>query len=134
MPFVNSQGPLPGMDLAVPDVYLQTTPAGPVPVPLLSTGMRATEIPKCTRVLVQCMPPHTVMDLTPLTISGPGPGAVSGQVCSSSRSLKGSTKLILQVAPATRALMDPTGQNGNVPNSVGNTVVPSQIRMMNPSP
>lgn len=134
MCLVNAQGPLPGMDFAAPDVYMQVTPAGEVPIPLISTGMRATEVPKCTKVLVQCMPPHNVMDQAPVTISGPGRGAVSSQVCSASKSMKCSTKLILQNAPATRALMDPTGQNGSVPNSLGNTIVPSQIRMVNPSP
>lgn len=134
MSLVNSQGPLPGLDFSSPDVYLQVTPAGEVPIPFISMGMRATEIPKCTKVLTQCMPPHTVMDQAPVTVSGPGRGAVSSQVCSTSKSMKGSTKLILQNVPATRALMDPTGQNGGLPNSLGNTIAPSQIRMVNPSP
>lgn len=133
MSLVNSQGPLPGMDFATPDVYMQVTPAGEVPIPFISTGMRATEVPKCTKVLAQCTPPHTVMDQAPVTISGPGRGAVSSQVCSASKSMKCSTKLILQNVPATRALMDPTGQNGSAPNSLGNTISPSQIRMVNPS-
>lgn len=133
MPFVNSQGPLPGMDFAAPDVYLQATPAGPVPTPLVSTGMRATEIPTCMRFLLMCMPAHNLMNSAPVTISGPGPGVASGMVCSQSRSAKGSSKLLIQGMPATRALLDPTMQNGMSPNSIGNTIVPSQIRFLNPS-
>lgn len=133
MVFVNSQGPLPGMDFAAPDVYLQATPAGPVPTPLVSVGMRATETPTCMRFFVMCMPAHNQMNDTPATVSGPGPGVLSGMTCSQSRSAKGSSKLIIQGAPATRAFMDPTMQNGLSPNSVGTTIVPSQIRLMNPS-
>ncbi|WP_172746000.1 MULTISPECIES: PAAR-like domain-containing protein [unclassified Neorhizobium] len=133
MPFVNSQGPIPGMDFSVPDVYLQPTPVGPIPVPFMSMGMRATEIPTNFRFLICCMPSHNMMNIAPVTISGPGPGVASGMVCSNSRNVKGSVKLIIQAAPATRALMDPTVQNGVSPNSVGTTIVPSQVRFLNPS-
>lgn len=132
MPFVNSNGPLPGMDFSVPDVYLQPTPVGPVPIPLVSVGMRATDIPTNFRFLLSCMPSHNLMNVAPVTISGPGPGAASGMVCSNSRSMKGSVKLFIQAMPATRALMDPTMQNGLSPNSVGTTIVPSQVRLINP--
>lgn len=133
MAFVNSQGPMPGMDLSSPDVYIQATPGGPVPTPLVSTGMRATETPTCMRFLLMCMPAHNVSNVAPVTISGPGPGQVSGMTCSQSRSAKGSSKLFIQGMPATRALMDPTSQNGMTPNSVGTTTVPSQVRFLNPS-
>jgi len=130
MPFVNSQGPLPGLDFSVPDIYLQTTPAGPVPIPLFSMGYRSTEIPTCFRVFTTCMPVHNMANSTPVTMSGPGPGAASGMVCSSSRNVKGSFKLFFQCMPATRALLDPTAQNGLTPNSVGLTMIPSQTRLM----
>ena len=133
MPFVNSQGPIPGMDFSAPDMYYQITPAGPVPVPLFSMGMRSTEIPTNFRSLVMCMPAHNMMNLAPVTLSGPGPGVASGMVCSNSRNIKGSSKLFMQFMPATRALMDPTAQNGLTPNSAGTTLVPSQIRLVNPS-
>ncbi len=133
MPFVNSQGPLPGMDFAAPDVYLQTTPVGPVPIPFFSMGYRVTEIPTVFRFLLMCMPSHNMVNVAPVTVSGPGPGVASGMVCSNSRNVKGSSKLFTQCMPATRALMDPTAQNGLSPNSVGMTLVPSQIRLLNPS-
>ena len=126
MPFINSQGPLPGIDLSPVDPYMQVTPAGEVPMIFPSTGMRATEVPKCTRVIVQGTTAHTIMDEAPVTISGPGRGMISSEVCSSSKNLKCSTKLVLQNAPSTRSLMDPTVQNGKLPNSVGNTISPSQ--------
>lgn len=118
------------MDFSVPDVYLQTTPVGPVPIPLMSMGMRPTEIPTNFRFLLQCMPSHNLMNSAPVTVSGPGPGVASGMVCSNSKNVKGSFKLFIQGAPATRALLDPTSQNGMSPNSVGVTLVPSQIRML----
>ncbi|MGX5851214.1 PAAR-like domain-containing protein [Mesorhizobium sp. PL10] len=128
--FVNSNGPLPGMDFSVPDVYLQPTPVGPIPTPLVSEGMRVTAIPTCMRFLLMCMPSHNLLNLTPVTISGPGPGVASGMVCSESKSMKGSVKFFIQGMPATRALLDPTLQNGMSPNSVGTTIVPSQFRLM----
>lgn len=134
MSFVNSQGPMPGQDYSVPDIYIQTAPTGPVPVPLVSQGFRSTEIPTCFRSLIMCMPAHNVSNYAPVTVSGPGPGAASGMICSTSRNVKGSSKLFLQGMPATRSMMDPTAQNGITPNSVGNTVAPCQIRLMNPSP
>ncbi|MBO3761699.1 DUF4150 domain-containing protein [Ciceribacter sp. L1K23] len=133
MPFVNSQGPIPGMDFSVPDVYLQPTPVGPIPVPLFSMGMRPTDIPICLRFYLTCMPGHNLMNMAPVSIAGPGPGVLSGMVCSKSANLKGSVKLFVQAMPATRALMDPTIQNGISPNSFGTTIVPSQIRLLNPS-
>lgn len=132
MVMINSQGPIPGMDYSVPDVYLQATPAGPVPVPLFSMGMRPTEIPTNFRFFTMCMPAHNLMNMAPVTISGPGPGAASGMVCSTSRNMKGSSKFFILCMPATR-MLDPTQQNGMSPNSVGMTIVPSQVRLMNPS-
>lgn len=130
MPFVNTQGPLPGLDFSVPDIYLQTTPAGPVPIPLFSMGYRSTEIPSCFRTFVTCMPVHNMANVAPVTVSGPGPGVASGMVCSNSRNIIGSFKLFFQCMPATRALLDPTAQNGLSPNSVGCTMIPSQTRML----
>jgi len=130
MPFVNTQGPLPGMDFSAPDIYLQATPAGPVPIPMVSMGYRATEIPTCFRTFVTCMPVHNVTSVAPVTVSGPGPGVASGMVCSHSRNVKGSFKLFFQCMPSTRAFLDPTAQNGLSPNSVGTTLVPSQVRML----
>jgi hypothetical protein len=133
MAFVNSQGPLPGMDFSVPDVYLQATPVGPIPIPFFSICLRLMKIPICLRFLLMCMPGHNLMNMAPASLSGPGPGAASGMVCSATRNVKGSCKFFVQGAPATRALMDPTLQNGMSPNSVGTTLVPSQIRLVNPS-
>ncbi|MCK7613494.1 PAAR-like domain-containing protein [Roseibium sediminicola] len=130
MCFVNSQGPLPGLDFSAPDIYLQTTPAGPVPVPLFSMGYRSTEIPTCFRTYAQCTPVHNMTNVAPVTVSGPGPGVASAMVCSNSRNIIGSFKLFFQCMPATRALVNPTAQNGLSPNSVGTTLVPSQVRLL----
>jgi hypothetical protein len=121
------------MDLSVPDVYLQPTPVGPIPVPLFSMGMRANEIPTCMNYLLMCMPAHNLMNMAPVSISGPGQGAASGMVCSATRNMKGSSKFFVGGAPVTRSMLDPTLQNGMSPNSVGNTLAPSQIKVLNPS-
>lgn len=128
--FANSQGPMPGLDFSFPDVYLQPTPVGPVPLPFPSMGMRATEIPTIFNVLIMCMPAHNLMNMAPVTISGPGPGVASGMVCSASKNAKGSMKLFINAMPSTRALLDPTLQNGMSPNSVGLTLAPSQVRLL----
>ncbi|MEM8811444.1 MAG: PAAR-like domain-containing protein [Pseudomonadota bacterium] len=133
MPNVNSQGPLPALDISSIDLYWLTTPAGPVLMVLMSIGMRASEVPTCFRVLIMCMPSHNAMNQTPVTVSGPGPGALSGMVCSASGNLSFSTKLFIEYFPGTRGLMDMTKQNGPTMNSVGNTPIPSQIRFYNPS-
>lgn len=133
MVMVNSQGPLPGTDFSAPDVYLQMTPVGPVPVPFMSSGMRSSEIPGNFRFFVMCMPAHNLMSMAPVTISGPGPGAASGMVCSASRNIKGSSRFFICGMPATR-MLDPTAQNGLTPNSVGMTILPSQVRLLNPGP
>lgn len=128
---VNAQ--LSGLDYSALDIYLQSTPIGPVPIPLFSMGMRTSVIPTNMRFNVMCMPVHGLLNMAPTTISGPGPGVASGMVCSSAKNVKGSSKFFVQCAPVTRALMDPTAQNGLSPNSVGTTLVPSQIRLLNPS-
>ena len=130
MVMVNSQGPLPGLDFAAPDVYLQ--PPLMVPVPFMSLGFRATYIPLGFRFLLMCMPSHNMLSRTPVTVSGPGPGALSGMVCSESDNPKGSVRLFITMIPATRSFIDPTTQNGIAGNSVGIPVVPSQIRLINP--
>jgi hypothetical protein len=114
----------------VPDFFLLVTPVGPIPTPFVSMGMRATEVPTNFRFLVSCMPSHNLMNMAPVTISGPGPGIASGAVCGPSHNAMGSVKFFIQGMPATRALIDPTLQNGMSPNSVGVTIVPSQVRMM----
>jgi hypothetical protein len=130
MPFTSAQGPLPGLDFAVPDVYLQAPLM--IPIPFFSMGFRITHIPICLRFLIMCMPSHNIMGRTPVTISGPGPGLLSGMVCSESDNITCSVKFFIQAMPATRSLMDVTTQNGISPNSFGITIVPSQIRLLNP--
>ncbi len=131
MPFMNSQGPIPGIDFSIPDIYLQATPVGLIPIPLFSFGFRISVIATCFRFLLSCMPGHNVFNKTPVTVSGPGNGVASGMVCGASGNVKGSAKLIVQCGLATRSVMDPTIQNGMTPNSVGISS-PSQIRLINP--
>lgn len=133
MPFVNSQGPLPGIDLSPVDVFLLPTPVGPIPTPAPNISLRATEIPSNFNVLISCLPSHDIMDCTGVSMGGVGPGVVSMLMCGPSRNILGSFKLLIGFMPATRALMDPTGQNGAIPNSVGMTIAPTQIRLINPT-
>ncbi|WP_319531172.1 PAAR-like domain-containing protein [uncultured Cohaesibacter sp.] len=129
--FVNTQGPLPGMDMAPVDVFLLPTPVGPVPTPVPNVSMRATEIPDNFTILMSFMPSHDVMNQSAVSVGGPGPGVASGFVCGPSRNMSCSFKLLLKFMCATRSLMDVTGQNGATPNSVGMTVCPNQIRVVN---
>lgn len=128
MVMVNSQGPMPGMDFSVPDIYLQFVALALVPTPLFSIAFRATVLATCFRFLLQGTPCHHLLNQALASLSGPGPGVASGMVCSASKNIKGSGKLIVQAMPATRSLIDPTVQNGLLPNSVG-TTLPSQVQM-----
>jgi uncharacterized protein DUF4150 len=132
MAMAMSSGPIPGIDLSPGDVYLQPTPAGPVPMVFPALGMRPTTIPTQTCFFYIAFPFHTMMSMVPACIAGPGPGIVSGMVCSSSKSGKGSTRVLIQGQPMARALMDMPLENGLSVNSVGISS-PSQATFINPT-
>ena len=129
--FVCSQGPMPGMDFAFPDVCL--TPAVvPVPVPYPNIALSSTAIPNVTHMFIMGMPAHNLMTTGTISqgdLAGVAGGVVSGMVAGPSRHLMGSSKYFISSAPATR-MLDPCAQNGMAPNAIGAALAPSQTKML----
>lgn len=132
MPNCLSSGPIPGIDFSPLDTYLQPTPVGPVPMIIPAVGMRPATIPTQFNFYYIAFPFHTMMSMIPACIAGPGPGIISGMVCSDSRSGKGSARFLIQGQPAARALMDMPFENGLSMNSIGISS-PSQATFLNPT-
>ncbi|POF33770.1 hypothetical protein [Roseibium marinum] len=132
MPFLNSSGPIPSVDLSPVDPYLQVTPVGPVPMVVPAAGFRASTIPSQFAFYYIAFFIHTMLSIIPACIAGPGPGLISGLPMSASRSGKGSIRLLVQGQPAGRSLMDMPFENGLTVNSVGITS-PGQPTVLNPT-
>lgn len=122
-----SQGPAPGQNLAAPDVC--NTPAiVPVPIPYPNTAMTTMAVPTIPNQLIMGMPAHNLMTMGTISMgdnAGVLGGVVSGMFMGPYRHLMGSMKVIKGPAPATR-MLDPTGQNGMMPNALGVAISPSQ--------
>jgi hypothetical protein len=132
MPFVNSSGPIPGMDFGFPDVC--NTPLGPVvtPIPYPNFTLAVTAIPTQFKVLTMCMPAHNMTAMKLPSIgdnAGLLLGVGSGLVMGPQRHLFGSTNLFIGGPPTTK-LLSPGGHNGMSPNIPGLTIAPSQIKVM----
>ena len=129
--FVCSQGPMPGMDFAFPDVCM--TPAVvPVPIPYPNIALSSTAIPNVTHIFILGMPAHNLMTTGTISqgdMAGVNGGVVSGMVAGPSRHLMGSSKYFISSAPATR-MLDPSAQNGMAPNAMGTALAPSQTKML----
>lgn len=120
--FVNSQGPIPAVGLAFPDVLL--VPPLEIPVPFPNVSMSPTAIPTCFNVFLMCMPAHNLATERPVTITGVGAGAICGDDFGPGRDMMGSTNLFLGGPPATKMTM-PTNQN--LINAFGINISPSQV-------
>ena len=129
--FVCSQGPMPGMDFAFPDVCM--TPAVvPVPIPYPNIALSSTAIPNVTHIFIMGMPAHNLMTTGTISqgdMAGVNGGVVSGMVAGPSRHLMGSSKYFISSAPATR-MLDSSAQNGMAPNAMGTALAPSQTKML----
>lgn len=130
--FLNGNGPIPGVSLAFPDVC--KTPAGPAPVPIPypNTTMMNSAIPTQFTVFAGCMPSANLMTVVPTSMGNqPGVllGLVSNLVMGPQKHLLGSVTLFVASLPATR-MLDPTGQNGMMPNAPGMTLSPSNLTVM----
>jgi len=79
-------------------------------------------IPTHVSTFLTCMPAHNIATTGPMT-NGDNAGLMLGVVSNldmgPERPIKGSTNLMFGCMPATRALIDPTGQNGVAPNAIG---------------
>jgi hypothetical protein len=127
-----------GQNLATPDVCLTPvpTPAGPVPTPMPYPNMVVlpTDLPPSAAlmVLVSGAPAHNMMTLAPMS-NGDNPGVnlgvLSGMVMGPCRHMLGSIGVFIMGSPATK-MASPVGQNGISMNVPGNTLMPSQVRVM----
>jgi len=132
MVFVNSSGPIPGMDFGFPDTC--NTPMGPVitPVPYPNFAMSVTAVPTQFSTYISCMPAHNISTMKPMTMgdtTGVLGGLASGMMMGPAMHMMGSTNLFIGGPPATKFL-GVTGQNGMSPNAPGVTMAPSQPIMM----
>ena len=129
--YVNSHGPMPGMDFAFPDVCL--TPAlVPVPVPYPNTALATTAIPNVPNIFIMGMPAQNLMTTGATSLgdmAGVVGGVVSRMIAGPSRHVMGSTKYFISSAPATR-MLDPSAQNGMAPNAIGAALAPSQTKLL----
>jgi hypothetical protein len=114
MAFVDTNGPLPGMALAFPDVCL--TPFGPVitPVPYANMALKVMAIPDQFSFMAECFPVHNMAAIIPIT-EGDEPGAMlnplSGLEMGPTEYMDGSPTLLAGGVPTTM-LGASTMQNG----------------------
>lgn len=131
MVFANSQGPIPGIGMAFPDVCL-TPVVVPVPIPYPNIAMRPMCIPTQFTTYTMMMPTHNLLTMHPMTNgdnAGVNMGVASGMVMGPSNNLMSSIKVFHSVAPVTR-MLDMTGHNGMSPNMIGLSMSPSQPILM----
>jgi hypothetical protein len=126
MAFVNTNGPLPAMAFAFPDVC--NTPMGPVvvPVPYPNIAMKVMAIPDQFNFLAECFPVHNMGVIIPLTQgddAGVLLGEMSGTVMGPAEFMDGSPVLLAGGVPAT-ALGASTMQNST--DAFGFEVAPAQ--------
>lgn len=120
--FVNSQGPIPAMSLAFPDVLL--VPPLEIPAPFPNVSLSPTAIPTCYNVFLMCMPAHNIATERVVTITGVGLGVMSGDDFGPQENMMGSVTLFMGGPPATKMTL-PTMQN--LTNAYGFHLTPSQI-------
>lgn len=128
--FANTQ--MIAMSIAFPDVCKVPTPVGPIPLPLVNITVTTTAIPTVFNMFIVAMPAHNLLTIVPLSNgdeAGPAGGLISQQFIGPERHLLGSFKVFVCCMPSTK-MLSPTGQNGMLPNMVGVTLTPSQIKVM----
>jgi len=123
-----------GTNLAFPDVCLTPTPAGPVPMPYPNISTTVTALPPTTvlTMLVDGTPALNMLSEIPLSNgdeAGVNLGVVSGMIMGPTSYILGSETLMLEGIPAVR-LTSETGQNGEIMNTEGACLVPSQEMML----
>jgi hypothetical protein len=120
--FANSQGPLPAMGFAFPDVLL--LPPFEIPVPFPNISLCYCAIPTCFNVFYMCMPAHNELTMRLPTIDGIGIGVASGTDMGPGRDLIGSTNYFVDCMPQTKMTMPVLN---NLTNAPGIGLTPAQI-------
>ena len=120
------------MNFAFPDVCLTPTPVGPIPIPYPNIAISITHIPSQTTVVISAGLAENT--LTQGTISngdeaGAATGVASGMFIGPDRYFLGSFTVMFGAIFGMR-LTSLTGQNGMMPNMVGISLTPSQIRVI----
>jgi hypothetical protein len=126
MAYVDTNGPLPAMAMAFPDVC--NTPMGPVvvPIPYPNIAMKIMAIPDQFEFIVMCFPSHDISVIIPLTQgddAGVLLGEMSGTVMGPCEYMDGSQVLLVGGVPATM-LAASTMQNST--DAFGVEVAPTQ--------
>jgi hypothetical protein len=127
MAFADTNGPLPALTEAFPDVCLLPVPViGSVPTPYPNIALKSTAIPDQVSFLVMCFPAHNLLTTTPLSQgddAGVLCGVMSGLVMGPERPLTASFALLVSGLPATM-LGSSTMQNST--NAFGFQIAPTQ--------
>ena len=125
--------PVCAMHFAAPCVNKQITPVGPILLPLFNLAMSCTVLPNILNSFSQGLPMQNLLSIGAIStgseLGAPLGGLLSQRFDGSSRNLIGSFKVFNGGAPIKRFL-DPTGQNGIIPNSFGITISVSNVRRM----
>jgi hypothetical protein len=120
------------MSLAFPDVCIVQVGPVPVPTPFPNIAVSETAIPSQFNVLIECMPAHNLATINPLSNgdeAGVLLGVVSHMIMGPQRYMLGSMTVFTGGPPVTR-MLDPTTQNGLLPNIVGVSLTPSQTTVL----
>ena len=134
--FANCQ--MGGQNMATPDVCITPipSPAGPVPTPIPYPNIAVvpTALPPSAAlmVLVSGAPGHNMMTQAPMSNgdnAGVNMGVMSGMVMGPCRHMMGSVGVFFMGSPVTK-MASPVGQNGASLNALGNTLAPSQVRVI----
>lgn len=123
-----------GVNLGAPDVCKTPVAGAPVPVPYvnISSGSNANPSTATRKTLVSGSPALNLNSKTILSNgdeSGVQTGIVSNVIMGPTSFVTGSSKLILEGAPAVR-LTSTTGQNGINMNCPGTCIAPSQVKLL----
>jgi hypothetical protein len=119
-----------GQLMAMPDVCLTPTPAGPVPMPYPNMASPSLGAPPAEKVLISGAPALNMNAEIPMTEgdqAGTNGGVTCGMMSGPAKFTEGSTKVMIAGSPAVR-LTTPTSQNQN--NAVGAVLAPSQTVVM----
>jgi hypothetical protein len=119
-----------GMNFGIPDVCLTPSPTGaiPMPYPNISNPAEANSATAAENVVVDSAKALTLISEISSSEgdeAGSEGGVVSGEIMGPTRFLMGSEKLFINGAPAARITSE-TGQNGEMMNIVGASIVPTQ--------
>lgn len=124
---------LPSAMLAPIAMYLQTAPV-PVTIPFPENSMLPTNIPTQVTSFYIAFTVGTQLFTAPISITGPGPGVVSGMTFGPATPVKGSSKVMASGQPMSRALIDMGFTNGLAIGNGTAMIFPNQGTVHNMSP